>query len=211
MTLPRPADVAARLVAHRRLDLPAVPGRRNDHLTGVLVPIVWDPAPTIIATLRPRTLRNHGGEVCFPGGRAEPDDADLWATAVREAREELGLHTLERLGRLSSMPLYTSDYRIEPFVGVAAPGALTPDPAEVEAVFHLDPVGVYARETVEGIPYEFQGVRRLSPTFLLGDGVLMFGATAHIYWELLEVMAPLYGASMPQVVESALTWSDLLG
>ncbi|PIE18708.1 MAG: hypothetical protein CSA66_04175 [Proteobacteria bacterium] len=211
VTPPRPPQLRARLATHRRVEASAVPGRRNDRRAGVLVPIVWDPDPVVIVTLRPASLRRHGGEVCFPGGRPEPGDADLWETAVREAREELSIVATERLGRLSSIPLYTSEFRLEPFVARVDASGLRPDPAEVAAVYRLDPRDVFERAELEGIAYEHDGVRALSPLFELTDGTLMFGATAHSYWELLEVMAPLYRATLPGLVESDLSWPDVLG
>ncbi len=61
----------------------------------------------------------HGGQLAFPGGRREEEDVDLFATAVREAHEEVGLPpaNVRRLADLESVPTYGSRYRIHPFVG----------------------------------------------------------------------------------------------
>ena len=99
---------------------------------GVLVPLRWRGGLSCTLTLRPGKLRRHGGEVSFPGGRREPEDVSLEATALREAREEIGLTSARVLGRLSSMPVYTSDFRLEPFVAeVPSDAVWTPDPVEV--------------------------------------------------------------------------------
>jgi len=197
------------LAVHVRRDMLALPGRRNDRRSGVLVPIVWSPRPTVLVTLRPRHLARHGGEVCFPGGRPEPGDADLWATAVREAEEELGITGAEPLGRLSSIPLYTSDYRLDPFVAAIPDVPLTPDPGEVAAVYRLDLPEVLARPRVEGIAYAFEGREHLAPYFDLAPGVVLFGATAIAFWELVLAVAPAFGATPPPVVPGRYRWSDL--
>lgn len=197
------------LESHVRRDIAALPGRRNDRHSGVLVPVVWSPGPTVIVTLRPRHLSRHAGEVCFPGGRPEPGDADLWATAVREAHEELGITGAEPLGRLSSIPLYTSEYRLEPFVAAVADVPLTPEPGEVAGVFRIAIAEVLARPSIEGIAYTFEGREHLAPYFELAPGVVLFGATAMAFWELVVVVAPTFGATPPPLVPGRYRWSDL--
>lgn len=57
----------------------------------VLVAITDRDRPGVILTQRPETMRKHAGQVAFPGGRVDPDDADLVAAALREAHEEVAL------------------------------------------------------------------------------------------------------------------------
>jgi 8-oxo-dGTP pyrophosphatase MutT (NUDIX family) len=205
-----PSDLARALEAHALRTIPALPGRTNHLHAGVLVPLVWDPEPVVLLTLRAGHLGRHAGEVAFPGGKPEPGDADLEATARREAAEELGLTEATVLGRLSSMPLYTSDFRLEPFVAEVPPGDLIPDPGEVARVLRVPLAEQLAAQSIEGVPYVLDGRQLLSPVFTIG-GETMFGATAHTFLELLEVVSAAWGKKLPPVVAGALSWTDLLG
>jgi 8-oxo-dGTP pyrophosphatase MutT (NUDIX family) len=106
----------------------------------VLVPIVARPeALTVLMTRRTAHLRDHSGQIAFPGGRAEPHDATPEATALREASEEVGLDParVELLGRLADYHTRTG-YRVTPIVGVVTlPFELRPDSDEVDEVFEV--------------------------------------------------------------------------
>lgn len=206
-------QVRTALARHRRVDMPALPGRTNHLESGVVVPLIWKAnGLTCIATLRSDTLRSHAGEVCFPGGRPEPGDDDLVQTALREANEELGIEDAEILGALSSIPLYTSDYRLCPFVAAVPSQELTPNPAEVAAILRLDVREQLARPHIDAIPWTHPetGTEHMSPVFPLDD-VLMFGATAHTFRELLVVLAPLLGVEPPPLRAGRFGWKDVLG
>ena len=116
---------------------PNLPGRRNHLRAGVLVPVCFEDEPTVYLTERPRTMPRHAGEVSFPGGLPAEVDADLEATARREAEEEIGVRHVRLLGRLASTPLYTSDYRLEPFVASVDRREIAPDPREVARLIEL--------------------------------------------------------------------------
>lgn len=106
----------------------------------VLVPLVErDAGLNLILTRRAALLKMHPGQIAFPGGKREPGDADALATALREAREEIGLEPrqVRVIGRLPAHETVTS-FAVTPFVGLVD-GGYRPvaDPIEVEEIFEL--------------------------------------------------------------------------
>ncbi len=149
-----------------------------------------DGALHAVFTRRRDDLKHHPGEVSFPGGRAEPRDADLQATALRETFEEIGLppEAVEVAGMLRPTPTFVTNYAIYPYVGVIEPGfAWVVADAEVESVLEL-PLGplraAYAERRLvrRGIPFR-------TGTYAL-DGQLVWGATARIVGDLLARIGP---------------------
>jgi len=208
-SMDRLSALRAALAAHEPREIPALPGRTNHLGAGVLVPIVWGERPTVLAILRPDAMRLHPGEVAFPGGRRDPEDTDLRETALREANEELGIEGAEVLGRLSAAPLYTSDYRLVPEVALV-PDQLRPNPAEVAEVLRYDLLAILDVPAIPAIPWTWEGRPHLSPVFPLGEH-LMFGGTAYVFAELLEVVAPALGRTVPpRRASDRYRWEDLL-
>lgn len=107
-------------------------------IAAVLAPL-WDCEGELVAVFIKRhgELRLHAGQISFPGGRRDPGDADLTATALREAHEEIGLEpaAVTVLGALTPTPTVVTDIAIYPFVGlIKRPAAWTIAVDEVEAV-----------------------------------------------------------------------------
>jgi 8-oxo-dGTP pyrophosphatase MutT (NUDIX family) len=116
----------------------AVPAMRVP--AAVLVPLVErDRGMTVLLTQRAATLKDHAGQISFPGGRIEPEDADAWRAALREAHEEIGLQEnfVEFAGYLPDHWVGTG-FRVTPVVGFVNPGyELRIATAEVHDVFEV--------------------------------------------------------------------------
>ena len=106
----------------------------------VLMPLVMrDSGLTVLLTERSAQLSSHSGQVAFPGGKADPQDADTVETALREAEEEIGLER-RYVQVLGTMPIYTtgSAFLVTPVVAlVDADHSLTVNPHEVADVFEV--------------------------------------------------------------------------
>ena len=105
----------------------------------VLVPLVERPALTVLLTQRAPQLRNHAGQIAFPGGRIEAGDGSPQAAALREAHEEIGLGAafIEIVGYLPDHVVMTG-FRVTPVVAFIRPGfELKLDAREVEDAFEV--------------------------------------------------------------------------
>ncbi|MBZ9936457.1 CoA pyrophosphatase [Mesorhizobium sp. BR1-1-16] len=105
----------------------------------VLIPIVARETPTVLMTQRTTRLRKHAGQISFPGGQIDPDDAGVAEAAMREAEEEVGLdpRLVEPLGLLDPY-IAPTGYHITPVVARVDPALqLRLNPDEVEAAFEV--------------------------------------------------------------------------
>lgn len=146
-----------------------------------------DLGPELLLTERATTMRNHAGQISFPGGACEPGDRDAVATALRETHEEVGVDpaTVEVFGTLPTLWLPPSNYAVTPVLGYwTEPRPLTPvSTAEVGSIIHqpirtlLDPVNRFSVEHPSG----WRG-----PAFEVGSGVPLWGFTAGVVSRLFE-------------------------
>ncbi len=106
----------------------------------VLIPLVERPGGmTVLLTQRASTLKDHAGQISFPGGRIEPQDVDAWHAALRESFEEIGLSAeLVEFGGYLPDHVVISGFRVTPVVGFVNPSyQLTIAAAEVHDVFEV--------------------------------------------------------------------------
>ncbi len=161
----------------------------------VLVPIVMRAIPTVLLTQRALHLSTHSGQIAFPGGKVDEDDADATATALREAQEELGLDP-DLVQVLGVLPYYVtgSAFIITPVVGlVEAHYSLSPNRGEVADVFEVPLEFLMNPAHHRRHAFEWQGVRREWFSMPYQDTVserFIWGATAGMlrnFYRLLSV------------------------
>lgn len=113
---------------------------RSPAAAAVLVPLVQRPEGlTVLLTRRTEHLRDHAGQISFPGGRSEPDDDGPTGTALREAHEEVGL-TPAHVDVIGVLPVYTTvtHFVVTPVVALVKPRfELALDPFEVAEAFEV--------------------------------------------------------------------------
>jgi 8-oxo-dGTP pyrophosphatase MutT (NUDIX family) len=106
----------------------------------VLMPLVLrDAGITVLLTQRTGHLHDHAGQISFPGGRRDPEDATLHATALRETAEEVGVQT-QHIEVIGELPVYqtVTGYQVTPVLGLVQPNfVLKLDTFEVAAAFEV--------------------------------------------------------------------------
>ena len=160
---------------------------REPRHASVLVPLILrDQGLTVLLTQRTDHLNDHPGQISFPGGRAEPDDANATATALREAHEEIGLHA-RHIDVLGELPTYTTGtgFIVTPVVAlIEPPFTVEADPFEVAEVFEVPLAFLMAPANHRRHGVEFAGTRRefLSMPWQTNDAeprrYFIWGATA---------------------------------
>ena len=179
---PRPAPEDRHLVT--------LPPEARVTVAAVLVPLVnRADGVRVLFTQRTVHLDDHAGQICFPGGRAEPADASREETALRETEEEIGLARGEivPLGELPDHEM-PSGFRITPVVGwIEPPFSLTPDPFEVAGVFEAPLEHFIDERNYQRREYHFRGRHRhyLAIPF---EGRYIWGATAGILFNLCRIL-----------------------
>lgn len=153
----------------------------------VLIPIVVEPELSLILTKRASHMDSHAGEVAWPGGKQDPGDATLQATALRESHEEIGLQP-EHVKVVTELRPFISKFGllVTPYVGlITEVHELNANPHELDSIFQVplswlqnDPrtqTDVISRhgETLKVPVYDFQGYR-------------IWGLTAMILWEFMR-------------------------
>nr|WP_306114170.1 MULTISPECIES: CoA pyrophosphatase [unclassified Roseovarius] len=173
-------------------DVVLPPGRKL-RPASVLVPILCNgPEARLYLTKRSSALKHHPGQIAFPGGKQDEGDADITATALREASEEIGLDpaNVEVLGELPSHETVTG-FIVTPVVArIVAPFTPRPEAGEVDEVFTVPLSHVMTPENFLIQSRRWRGSRRHYFTVPFGP-YYIWGATARI----LRSMADAAGRS----------------
>ncbi|EEP72117.1 NUDIX hydrolase [Micromonospora sp. ATCC 39149] len=175
----------ARVEDFTRLTTPASGGRES----AVLVLLGEEPGvgPDVLVLQRAATLRNHAGQPAFPGGAADPTDADSAATALREANEEVGLDpaSVTVLAELPRLWIPVSEFVVTPVLGWwHRPHPVHPrEPAEVAHVARLPVAELVAPENRMQVRHPSGWI---GPAFSV-RGMLVWGFTAGVLAALLEM------------------------
>ncbi|TGX52383.1 CoA pyrophosphatase [Sphingomonas gei] len=145
----------------------------------VLIAVTDRPEPGVILTLRTESLRRHPGQVAFPGGRIDAEDAGPIGAALREAEEEIALpsHLVEVVGTADLYRTVTG-YEVTPVLGVVPPDlTLVPAEAEVAAVFEVPLAFLFDTANHVEATAHYQGKERRYYEILWGERRI-WGATA---------------------------------
>lgn len=168
-----------------------VPGRR---LAAVLVPLYrHHDEYGLIFTKRSETVPHHRGQMAFPGGGHETHDTSLQQTALRESHEEIGLQAdhVRLLGQLDDLLTSNSNYLVRPFVGtIPYPYPFTLDSRETASIIAVPLRILQQQHLPEQEVRAFEG-RMVQSYFFEYEGHTIWGATAKIVKQFLDVLTPL--------------------
>lgn len=162
----------------------------SDARAAVIVLLSKGAEPALLYTKRALHLRNHPGEVCFPGGMREQQDEHLLATALRETEEEIGLpsNEVQVLGRLPDFHT-RAGIEVAPFVACADPAyPLVPSPAELDSVFWI-PLTLFEHEILIREDVFERGGRSYRVPVYSYLGYEIWGFTAAVTARLLKMIS----------------------
>ncbi len=153
-----------------------------------------DGADHIVFQQRTQGVRHHKGEISFPGGARDPEDATLLDTALRETHEEIGVGSdlVEVFGQLDDTETYGSNYLIRPYVG-AVPEEITVTfveaESEVRELLHVPLEHLLSPESRTWKVAERAGVVESTPSYTYEDSEI-WGATARMLGQFLALLDP---------------------
>jgi 8-oxo-dGTP pyrophosphatase MutT (NUDIX family) len=163
-------------------------------VSAVLVPVfVKNGQYHLLFIQRTERVKEHKGQISFPGGSYEKADGSLLNTALREAQEEIGLapDDVKILGELDDTATATSNYIISPFIGlIPYPYSFKPDKWETEELIEIPIIALLDKNCFrEGITV--QNGQEIDTYFYQYGDRSVWGATAKILWQFLEIFRPI--------------------
>ncbi len=143
----------------------------------------------------------HSGQISLPGGRREDHDPDLQNTALREAKEEVGINpaSVKVAGKLSDLYIPPSNFIVSPFVGLYHhEPSFVPDPDEVEQIIPVRMADFFQPENIREVPIRLTGGDCLPTPCYDINGRIIWGATAMIMAEFFAFIKPLLDGMIDQ-------------
>jgi 8-oxo-dGTP pyrophosphatase MutT (NUDIX family) len=175
----------SRVAAHEPVEVTGEPRE-----AAVLVPVIERSGePHVLFVKRSDHLGEHPGQMAFPGGGREPGDDDLRTTALREAREEIGLREAEAtvVGRLDDIRTIT-EYSVRPFVARVADREYAPDHREIAEIAVLSIADLLDPENYESERRDHPHYGDIRLHFFHVDGYTVWGATGRMLVQFLELV-----------------------
>ncbi|MEM1214304.1 MAG: CoA pyrophosphatase [Bacteroidota bacterium] len=192
---PLPGQVAQYEMASadRRLAVPPSADARQAGVMALFYPKAGEWHLVFIQRTSSHPNDRHGGQIGFPGGKEEPTDENMAATALREVEEEIGVPQgdIELLGALSQLYIPVSNFLVFPYVGLVRSGRpnFQPQPSEVAAILEV-PFSIFL-DTSRRKRTDIQVTERITlkniPYFDLPGQHVLWGATAMMMSELVAV------------------------
>lgn len=136
----------------------------------------------------------HGGQISFPGGKKEEIDADLFATALREAEEEVGVkpETVTVIGSISELYIPPSNFKVFPVIGFTDKRPeFNKNQYEVERILEMPIRHLMQPSTVKQTTVKVMGGLSLPTPYFDVEGEVVWGATAMMLSELKEILKSL--------------------
>ncbi len=181
---PLPGTAAHKIVmSYLREDAMTVRSSGRIYKEGAVLVLLYPHQGTLqtVLILRPEYEGVHSGQVAFPGGKREPEDADLSVTALREAQEEVGLDPgrVEVIGSLSEVYIPPSNYIVRPYVAFTPERPdFVPDPREVARVLEYNVEHFLHAHAIRDESVPLAGGAQLKVGAFNHDGHVIWGATA---------------------------------
>ncbi|WP_343852875.1 CoA pyrophosphatase [Algoriphagus jejuensis] len=179
---PQPVD-------QRRFDTLLPLNIRN---SGVLILFYPDGEDTFFPLIkRPEYPGFHSGQMAFPGGKMEKSDENIIQTALREAEEEVGVdrHQVRIIGKLTDLFIPTSNFLVSPVVGfLDERPEFVAEKNEVSRIVQTDLKTLFSRETRKQTLLEIGTHIKLDTPYFEIDGEVVWGATAMILNELIQIL-----------------------
>jgi len=169
-----------------------IPDMTKARMGGVLIALYPDNGSIrTVLMKRPDYTGTHSGQVSFPGGKKEPDDPDIIATALREAQEEVAIvpGDVRVLGQLTELYIPASNFLVHPVVGILeSVPRLVPDAHEVERILLPDLTHFYRSDIIGEKSIPVRDNLTVRTPFYDVEGQTIWGATAMILSEFTQVL-----------------------